>query len=147
MNHVKALAISMLYAAAFGTSLGFAADKPYAQGSVWTVTFVKVKPGMDAVYLRDLAANWKRVMDEARKQQLIVSYKILDGNPPGRDDWNMMLLVETKNWAAFDGADDKFEAIAEKLVGPEKTQLESLMKRGEVREIVGVRNFQEMTFK
>jgi len=147
MNHVKALAISMLCAAAFGTSLGFAADKPYAQGSVWTVTFVKVKPGMDAVYLRDLAANWKRVMDEARKQQLIVSYKILDGNPPGRDDWNMMLLVETKNWAAFDGADDKFEAIAEKLVGPEKTQLESLMKRGEVREIVGVRNFQEMTFK
>ncbi len=147
MNHVKALVMSMLCAATFGASLGFAADRPYAAGSIWTVTFVKAKPGMDSVYLRDLAANWKRVMDEAKKQQLIVSYKILDGNAPGRDDWNMMLLVETKNWAAFDGADDKFDAIAEKLVGPEKAQMESLIKRGEVREIVGVRNFQEMTFK
>jgi hypothetical protein len=125
----------------------FAADRPFAPGSVWTVTFVRVKPGMDVTYLRDLAANWKRVMDEARKQQLIVSYKILDGNLPGKDEWNMMLLVEQKNWAAFDGAGDKFDAIAENMVGPEKAQMESLIKRSDMREIVGVRNFQEINFK
>ena len=94
-----------------------------------------------------LRVNWKRVMDEAKDQQLIVSYKILDGNLPGKDEWNMMLLVEQKNWGAFDGAAGKFDAIAEKMVGPEKAQMESMIKRSDMREIVGVRNFQEVNFK
>jgi len=59
----------------------------------------------------------------------------------------MMLLVEQKNWGAFDGADGKFDAIAEKMVGPEKAQMESMIKRSDMREIVGVRNFQEVNFK
>jgi hypothetical protein len=57
---------------------------------------------MSSQYLGDLASTWKQVMDEARKQQLIVSYKILGGNPGNREDWDLMLLVESKNWAAFE---------------------------------------------
>jgi hypothetical protein len=125
----------------------WAADRPYTDGSVWTVTFVRVKPGMSQMYLRDLASTWKQVMDEARKQQLIVSYKILGGNPGNRDDWDLMLLVESKNWAAFDGADDKFDAIVEKMVGPEKKQVEMMVKRSDVREILGTRNLREIVFK
>jgi hypothetical protein len=146
MSYAKTFVAAMCCLVTLATT-GFAADRPFAPGPVWTVTFVRVKPGMDVTYLRDLAANWKRVMDEARKQQLIVSYKILDGNLPGKDEWNMMLLVEQKNWAAFDGAGDKFDAIAENMVGPEKAQMESLIKRSDMREIVGVRNFQEINFK
>src|SRR4030095_7773730 len=97
-------------AAAIVAPAAFAADRPFTLGSVWTVTLVRVKPGMDVPYLRALAVGWKQVMDEPRNQQLIVSYKILDGNLPGKDEWNMMLLVEQKNWAAFDGADGKFDA-------------------------------------
>ena len=147
MSYAKTFVAAMCCLVTLATTAALAADRPFAPGSVWTVTFVRVKPGMDVTYLRDLAANWKRVMDEARKQQLIVSYKILDGNLPGKDEWNMMLLVEQKNWAAFDGAGDKFDAIAENMVGPEKAQMESLIKRSDMREIVGVRNFQEINFK
>jgi hypothetical protein len=147
MSYAKTFVAVICCLTALATTAAFAADRPFAPGSVWTVTFVRVKPGMDVTYLRDLAANWKRVMDEARKQQLIVSYKILDGNLPGKDEWNMMLLVEQKNWAAFDGAGDKFDAIAESMVGPEKAQMESMIKRSDMREIVGVRNFQEINFK
>ena len=146
MSHLKTLCLAACAAMLLG-SAAYAEDRPFTLGSVWTVTLVRVKPGMDGLYLRDLAANWKRVMDEARNQQLIVSYKILDGNLPGKDEWNLMLLVEQKNWASFDGADLRFDAIAEKMMGPEKTQLESMIKRSEMREIVGVRNFQEVTFK
>ena len=146
MSYLKTLSVAVC-AAAMMASTAFAADRPFSLGSVWTVTLVRVKPGMDVTYLRDLATNWKRVMDEARDQQLIISYKILDGNLPGKDEWNMMLLVEQKNWGAFDGADGKFDAIAEKMVGPEKAQMESMIKRSDMREIVGVRNFQEVNFK
>jgi len=46
-----------------------------------------------------------------------------------------------------DGADDKFDAIVEKLVGPEKEQVEMMVKRSDVREILGTRNLQEIIFK
>ena len=59
----------------------------------------------------------------------------------------LLLLVEFKNWGAFDTPPDAMDAIAEKMVGPEKQQLESLVKRGDVREIVGIRNMQEIVFK
>ena len=146
MSYVKTVCIAVCAAAMMVTEAS-AIDRPFTLGSVWTVTLVRVKPGMDVPYLRDLAANWKHVMDEAQKQQLILSYKILDGNPVGKDEWNLMLLVEQKNWGAFDVPPEKFDAIAEKMVGPEKAQMESLIKRGDMREIVAVRNFQEINFK
>ncbi|HEY2967614.1 MAG TPA: hypothetical protein VGK75_04525 [Casimicrobiaceae bacterium] len=58
-----------------------------------------------------------------------------------------MLLVESKNWAAFDGADDEFDAIVEKLVGSEKKQVKMMVKRSDVREILDTRNLQEIIFK
>jgi len=147
MESFKSFVVSTLCAACLIADVALAADRPYTQGSVWTVTFVRVKPGFGTQYLGDLAKTWKQVMDEARKQQLIVSYKILGGNSGNREDWDLMLLVEQKNWAAFDGADDKFNAIVEKLVGPDQKQTEMMVKRSEVREILGTRNLQEIIFK
>ena len=147
MRSIRMLVTALCCAAALAATAATAADRPYTMGSVWTVTMVRVKYGMDSTYLADLAANWRRVMDAAKKQNLVVSYKILDGNAASRDDWNMLLLVESKNWAAFDGADEKFDALVENMIGPEKAQMEQLVKRSDMREIVGVRNFQEVIFK
>jgi hypothetical protein len=146
MKSIKTFLVAMLCVAGFAASSSWAVERPYTQGSVWTVTFVRVKPGMDLTYLRDLASGWKQVMEAARNQKLILSYKVLEGNLTGRDDWNLMLLVESKNWAAFDGADDRFDAIVEKMVGPEKQQMEQMIKRSDMREIVGVKNLQEIRF-
>ena len=147
MSHLKTFVVSLMCVACLAVGAASAADRPYTQGSVWTGTFVRVKAGMSSQYLGDLASTWKQVMDEARKQQLIVSYKILGGNPGNREDWDLMLLVKSKNWAAFDGADAKFDAIVEKLVGPEKKQVEMVVKRSDVRDILGTRNLQEFIFK
>ena len=147
MRSIRMLVTALCCAAALAATAATAADRPYTLGSVWTVTMVRVKYGMDSTYLADLAANWRRVMDAAKKQNLVVSYKILDGTGASRDDWSMLLLVESKNWAAFDGADEKFDALVESMIGPEKAQMEQLVKRSDMREIVGVRNFQEVIFK
>jgi hypothetical protein len=126
---------------------GIAQDKPYREGTVWGVTFIKVKPGMFDVYMRDLASQRKKLMDEARKQGLVVSEKMLTGTAAGRDDWDLMLMVEYKNWAAFDGLSDKFDALALKVIGSEEKQIQAMVKRTEVREIVGGKTMQEITFK
>jgi hypothetical protein len=147
MKKFKMFLIAVLGVACLATGQSWAADRPYTMGPVWTVTLVRVKYGMDQQYLTDLAGSWKRVMDEAKKQNLVVSYKILDGNSGNKDDWNLIILVELKNWAALDTPPETFDAIAEKMVGTEKQQLEMLVKRSDVREIVGNRNFQEIIFK
>ena len=147
MNFFKLLVAASLCALCLTSAPSWAVDRPYTMGSVWNVTLIRVKYGMDNQYLADLANNWKRVLDEAKKQNLILSYKVLDGGASNKDDWNMMLLVEQKSWALFDTPPERFDAIAEKMMGPEKQQLELLVKRSDMREIVGTKNFQEILFK
>ena len=127
--------------------VALAQDKPYKEGPIWSVTFVKVKPGMFDIYLRDLAANRKPLMEQAKKDGLILQERMLAGQSNGRDDFDLMLMVEYKNWAAFDGLDDKFRALANKLVGSDDKQTQMMIKRTEVREILGSRNMQEISYK
>ena len=144
MNFAKALcaALALLLAAPV-----FGQEVPYREGSVWSVTFIKVKPGMFDTYLRDLAANRKKLMEQAKKDGLILSERMLSGEAPGRDEFDLMLMVEYKNWSAFDGLSDKFRKLAEKMVGAEDKQVQMMVKRTEVREILGSRNFQELHWK
>ena len=124
-----------------------AQDKPFKEGSVWSVTFVKVKPGMFDIYIRDLAANRKPLMEAAKKDGLILSERMLSSESNGRDDYDLMLMVEYKNWAAFDGLSDKFRVLAQKMVGSEDKQTQMMLKRTEVREILGTKNMQEIHYK
>ena len=147
MRFAKATLWCLLGLFMFGTQASIAQDKPYKEGTVWTVTFIKVKPGMFDVYMRDLAVQRKKLMDEAKKQGLIVSERMFSGSAAGRDDWDLMLMVEYKNWGAFDGLSEKFDALALKIVGSEEKQVQSMVKRTEVREIIGGKTVQELTFK
>ncbi len=122
-------------------------DAPYTQGPVWELSFIRIVAGMGDDYLKSLATTWKATMEEAKKQGFILSYKILDANPSGPDDWDLLLMVEFKNWAALDGADARFRAIESKVVG-NADQTRSLMtKRLEVRRILGSKLAQELTLK
>ena len=147
MNFVKPLIAVSLCALCLTSAPSWAADRPYTMGSVWNVTLVRVKYGMDQQYLTDLAGTWKRILEEAKKQNLVLSYKVLDGGAANSTDWNLMLLVEVKNWAQLDTPPETFDAIMDKLVGPEKQQMELLVKRSDMREVVGIKNLQEIRFK
>jgi hypothetical protein len=120
---------------------------PYTNGSVWSITTIRTTAGFGDDYLRSLATTWKRVTEEGKKQGLVLSYKILSGNPSGPDDWDLLLMVEVRNWAALDGLDEKFEAIQQKVVGGDDAQRQLSTKRLEVRRILGTKNAQEIFLK
>ena len=141
---MKFAALCTMLVLMLAAQTGFGQEKPYKEGSVWTVTFVKVKPGMMDTYLRDLGANRKKLMEQAKKHGLILSERLLSGDATGREDFDLILMVEFKNWAAFDGLSDKFRALAEKMVGSEDKQVQMMTKRTEVREIVGTKTMQEI---
>jgi hypothetical protein len=122
-------------------------DAPYTEGPVWTITMVKTKPGMADDYLKNLAQAYKATNDEAKKQGIIIDYKILLGDDATPQDFDILLMQEFKNMAALDGLREKTDPIARKLIGSEDVQRQGAVKRMEIREIMGNKTMREITLK
>ena len=147
MNKFLILIISVAVSTAFMGLCLAQSDAPYTEGPVWTVTMVKAKAGMTDEYLKGLAKTFKGAMDEAKKQDLIMDYKILLGDAATPQDFNILLMVESKNMAALDGFREKADPIARKIQGTPDQQLATQTKRLEIREIMGTKNMREITLK
>ena len=148
MSLLKSLTAALAAFAILTTGApALAQEKPYAEGSVWSISFIKVKPGMFDVYMREVLPMRKKINEEARKQGLLLSSHILSGLSSGKDDWDVMFMDEYKNWAAFDGMSTKYDAIMVKVIGSEDKQVQVMTKRTEVREIVGDKVMQELIVK
>ena len=122
-------------------------DAPYTEGPVWTITMVKTKAGMTDDYLKALAKIYKSTNDEMKKSGLIMDYKILLGNDANPQDFDILLMVEYKNMAAFDGLREKADPIADKILGSEDARRQGAIKRMEIREIMGNKLMREVTLK
>jgi len=122
-------------------------DAPYTEGPVWNVTMIKVKPGMGDEYLKSLNKTLKLSLEEGKKQNLIVDYKILLGNAATPQDFDILVMVESKNMAALDNGREKFDPIARKIVGTTDQQQAIAVKRLDIREIMGTKLMREITLK
>ncbi len=122
-------------------------DAPYTEGPVWQITMVKAKYGMGDEYLKGLAKTFKGTLDEAKKQDLILDYKILLGDAATPQDFDILLMVESKNMAALDNAREKFDPIARKIEGSPDEQRATATKRLDIREIMGDKLMREITLK
>jgi hypothetical protein len=122
-------------------------EAPFREGTVWELTFIRVVPGMFDDYLKSLSATWKKIQEEAKKQGFVLSYRILSAPSATADDWDLLLMVEYKNFATLDGIDAKFRAIEAKTVGPPEQVRTLMTKRLEVRQILGDKIAQELFLK
>jgi hypothetical protein len=147
MNKPLILTIAVALSAAFTGLCRAQSDAPYTEGPVWTVTMVKAKYGMGDEYLKGLAKTFKGTLDEAKKQNLIMDYKILLGDSADSHDFDILLMVEQKNMASFDNAREKFDPIARKIEGTPDQQVATATKRVELREILGTKLMREITLK
>jgi hypothetical protein len=124
-----------------------AQEKSYKDGSVWQVGFIKVSANMNVEYLNNLKNNWKATHDEAVKQGLILSYKILQGTAANPEDWDIMLMTEFKSLAAMEGSEDKWEAISKKVIGGEEAMKKLNESRVSMRTIYGGKLLKEVVYK
>jgi len=108
---------------------------------------IKVKPGMGDEYLKSLNKTLKLSLEEGKKQNLIVDYKILLGNAATPQDFDILVMVESKNMAALDNGREKFDPIARKIVGTTDQQQAIAVKRLDIREIIGTKLMREITLK
>jgi len=111
------------------------------------VTLVKTSYGHGDAYLTGLQSSYKQLMEQAKKDGVILSYKVLAGTNANKADFDMMLLVEVKNMAALDTIDDKLDALEEKVEGNTAAQDSLRDKRVAMREILGSKLMREVLFK
>ena len=108
---------------------------------------VKAKAGMTDEYLKGLAKTFTSAIEEAKKQDLIMDYKIQLGDADTPQDFNILLMMESKNMAALDGFREKVGPIARKIEGTPDQQRATQTKRLEIREIMGSKHMREVTLK
>lgn len=120
---------------------------PYTDASVWTLSMIKTKTGLEDEYLKQITGTVKPVYEEAKKQKIVLSYKVLHGESSSPHDFNILILVEYPNWAAFDTMREKMEPVLAKVMGSEDQRKEMAVKRLDVREILGTKTMREITLK
>jgi hypothetical protein len=147
MNKSLILITAVVLSTALAGLCSAQSDAPYTEGSVWNITMVKAKYGMGDEYLKGLAKTFKGTLDEAKKQNLILDYKILLGEAATPQDFDILLMVESKNMAALDNAREKFDPIARKMEGTSDQQRATAVKRLDIREILGNKLMREITLK
>ncbi|HZI85902.1 MAG TPA: hypothetical protein VFD48_03650 [Pyrinomonadaceae bacterium] len=127
-----------------GISVFAQVNRPFHNGSVWNIAFIRMKPGMETAYLNYLAGQWKANQEASKKEGIILSYKVLtvEGHTPG--EWNVMLMTEYKNLAAMEANEEKADALAQKVVGDDEKQRQGYRERLEIREVMGDRLAREI---
>ena len=124
-----------------------AVDRVYTNGSVWNVTYVRTEPGQFDAYMANLAGLYKPILDAQIEKGWVKSYKILAAQPGNRKDWDLMLLIESPNWAVFDVPPEEADAVVESIAGESFDQDQATVDRRKLREIIGSKNAQELLFK
>ena len=113
--------------------------RPYHDGSVWSIGFIRVKAGMDTAYLNYLASDWKKEQEAMKAEGLILSYKVISVEAHTPAEWNLMLMTEYKSLAAMEAGADKVDALGQKLFGTDQKMMQGYRDRLEIREVLGNR--------
>jgi hypothetical protein len=124
------------------------AQEHYTEGPIWRVSLIRVKPNQMDAYLSSLRQSSKPILDEEKRQGIIVDYKVfLKETKSTPEDWDLCLAVEYKNHAALDGLSAKGELMRDKILGGKQQGQQLGEKRGEMREVITSDLLQEIMLK
>ena len=149
MKNKKRILVGTLVALILALSIVVVAQvsRPYRNGSVWSVAYIQMKPGMETAYLNYIATDWKRNQEALKKDGQIISYKVMTTETHGKDDWNIMLMTEYKDLATREANEAKEDAIAQQVIGNDEKQMQGYRDRLQIREVLEVRTAREIVLE
>jgi hypothetical protein len=113
--------------------------RPYHDGSVWSIGFIRVKAGMESAYYNYLVSDWKKEQEAMKAEGIILSYKVISVEAHTPAEWNLMLMTEYKSLAAMEAGAEKADALGQKLFGSDQKMMQGYRDRLEIREVLGDR--------
>jgi hypothetical protein len=120
--------------------------KYFSPGTVWTVTMIKMAPGMDQMYLHYLDNSFKKSEDAQVKAGFEKSYKILR-TLDDSGTWNLLILREYASLAAVEGNVEKADALLQQSDGTDEAQMQGYQERSKYREVVATKYARELILK
>ena len=138
----------LAFAAMLLSTEGFAQAapvRPFHDGPVWDITFVKVKPGFGLKYMEYLTSDWKTEQEALKKAGLIMNYMVIETESHGPNDFDIMLMTEFKDLATMEANQDKAEAVANQALNSnDQKMMAGYQERASWREIIGDRLAREI---
>jgi len=114
--------------------------RPFHDGPVWDITFVKMKAGLGLNYMNFLASDWKKEQEALKQAGLILNYMVIETESHSPNDFDLMLMVEFKDLATMEANQDKMEAVAnQSLNSNDQKMIAGYQERASWREIIGER--------
>jgi hypothetical protein len=112
-------------------SAAVAQSRPYTEGNVLSVSYLRIKPGMFDKYMQYLDTDYKTLLEAQKKQGLVLDYG-----------------VYTSPQQALNGLRDKVQPLVKTTLNktPEQSAQESI-ERGAMRDAVGSRLLRQLILK
>ena len=137
---------AMMVTAAMATP-AMAQEASYKAGSVWTASRLHVLPGQFENYMDWLAGDWKRTREFGKKEGVELSYHVLQVNNPRKDEPNLILLIEAKDYMTTAQQDAFGKKLNAFLASDDRKQGAASATRGAMREQWGSTEYQELILK
>jgi hypothetical protein len=120
--------------------------KPYKEGPVTQLSYIKIKPGRFDDYMKYLATSYKQLQEANKKAGLIIGYAVYSAQARTPHEADVILAVTFPNMAALDRIDEA-DAVAAKLLGSSDQQNKAFADRGAMREVLGGELIRELVLK
>lgn len=145
----KSLWLPLAAALSLFTFLAQAADDDhvYKEGPVVMMSTIRTQPGMFEEYMRYLAGTYKGLMEEYKKQGVILDYAVYTAIPTSPDDADLILTVTYKNMAAMDNLQARTDPIDKKVWGTLPKADQAYADRSKVRKELGTRIVRQLILK
>lgn len=122
-------------------------NRPFRNGSVWSISLIRMRPGMETAYLNYIAGDWKREQEALKKDGQIISYKVITTEAHGSNDWNIMLMSEYKDLATMEANEAKADNLAQTVIGNDEIQIKGYRERLQIREVLDTRVAREIVLE
>jgi hypothetical protein len=119
----------------------------YSPGTIWTVTAVRIKSGMDPAYLEYLGGNFKKETDAQVQAGYMKSYKILKTVDDDSTTWNLLILSEYASLADLEKNEEKADAKSREIWGGDQQVMKGYEDRSKIREVFGTKTTRELRLK
>ena len=141
ITFIAAAALAIVHAVAFAQE-----TRPYTNGEVTQVTYIRVKDGYFDDYMRHLGGLYRKQLEAYKAAGLITGYKVFSSAPRSPREANVILTVTYPNMAAFDRSQD-FDKVGQTVAGTFTEQNKGFADRGAMREVIGSELVREVVLK
>jgi hypothetical protein len=125
----KLLFAGFLAVAFFALQAGSAQLSANPGEAVWSVDFVKVKPGMFEQTMTYFDSGWVPAREEALRGDSIVSFHRIAEQSEKTKEWDIILMTQYRNQAAYDARESVFAPIIAGILRNNRSKMSTLNKK------------------